>query len=86
MCIIFMVKVNEVECKWYVVDVEGKILGCLVSEVVLILCGKYKLIFILYVDIGDYVIFINVLKIELIGKKLIDKIYYCYSMYLGGLK
>lgn len=78
MCIIFMVNVSIIECKWLVVDVVGKILGCFFIEVVFIFCGKYKLIYILYVDIGDYVIIINVEKIELIGKKLIDKIYYCY--------
>lgn len=43
MCIIYMVKFGEVECKWYVIDVIGVFLGCLFSEVVLIFCGKNKL-------------------------------------------
>lgn len=81
-----MVKVGEVECKWYVVDVIDVFLGCLLVVVVFVLCGKNKLIFILYVDIGDFVIVINVDKVKLIGKKVIDKIYYCYLMYFGGLK
>lgn len=55
-------------------------------DVIIVLCGKNKLIFIFYLDIGDFVIVINVDKVKLIGKKVIDKIYYCYSNYLGGLK
>lgn len=53
---IFVVKLEIVKCDWYIVDVEGKIFGCLVSEIVFCLCGKYKVEYIFYVDIGDYII------------------------------
>lgn len=83
---IFIVKNEIVQCDWYFVDVEGKILGCFVIELVCCLCGKYKLVYILYVDIGDYLVVINVEKIVVIGKKLQDKMYYCFIGYIGNLK
>lgn len=83
---IFVVKLEIVKCDWYVVDVEGKIFGCLVSEIVFCLCGKYKVEYILYVDIGDYIIVVNVEKVIVIGNKVKNKMYYCYFEFLGGLK
>lgn len=80
------VNLNNTECKRHATDVEGKISGCSVSEAVLTSCGKYKLIHILYADIGDYATSTNVLKTESIGKKSIDKTHHCYSTYLGGSK
>lgn len=85
-CIIYMVKLGEIDCKWYVVDVIDVFLGCFLIVVVLILCGKNKFIFIFNVDIGDNVIVINVSKVVLIGKKVEWKIYYYYIVYVGGLK
>ena len=38
----YMAKAQEVERKWYVVDVEGKVLGRAASEVAKILRGKHK--------------------------------------------
>lgn len=52
------------------VDVIDKILGCLVFEIVLCFCGKYKLEYIFYVDIGDYIVVINVEKVVVIGCKV----------------
>lgn len=83
---IFIVKLEIVKCDWYVVDVIGKILGCLVIELVCCLCGKYKVEYILYVDIGDYIIVLNVDKVVVIGNKCIDKVYYYYIGYIGGIK
>lgn len=72
-------------CEWYVIDVMDKVFGCVVSEVVCCLCGKYKFEFILYVDIGDFIIIINVSKLKVMGNKMLDKKYYCYLGYLGGI-
>lgn len=83
---IYFVKLVEVENKWIVIDVEGVVVGCLVFFIVMCFCGKYCLDFILYVDIGDYVVVINVEKVVFIGNKCDDKCYYCYIGYLGGIK
>jgi large subunit ribosomal protein L13 len=71
---------------WYLVDAEGQVLGRLASEIARRLRGKHKPVFTPYVDTGDFVIVINAEKISLTGKKLMDKIYYNYSGYPGGLR
>jgi len=82
----FMVKEQEIERKWYVVDAAGKTLGRLAAEVARILRGKHKPIFTPHVDTGDHVIVINAEKVVLTGKKLRQKIWYRHSGYPGGLK
>ena len=71
----FMAKAAEVEKKWYVVDVQGKVLGRAASEVAKILRGKHKPQYTPHVDTGDYVIVLNADKIVLTGKKLDQKYY-----------
>ena len=82
----YAAKPQEVERKWYVVDAEGQTLGRLASQVAAILKGKHKPIYTPHVDTGDHVIVINAEKIQLTGKKLLNKRYYRYSGYPGGLK
>lgn len=60
---IFFVILVDIDKKWIIIDVEGVVLGCLVLIVVMCLCGKYKVFFILYMDCGDNVIIINVEKV-----------------------
>lgn len=72
--------------KWYVIDVEGQCLGRLVIVIVMIIRGKNKLIYIFYMDIGDFVIVVNVEKVIVIGKKSSQKFYCCYLGRLGGMK
>jgi len=71
---------------WLIVDAKGKVLGRLASQVASVLRGKHKPIFTPHVDTGDFVIVINADKIQLTGKKLLDKKYYWHSGYHGGIK
>ncbi len=82
----FMANAANVERKWFVVDVEGKVLGRAASEVAKILRGKHKPEFTPHVDTGDFVIVLNADKIVLTGKKLDNKMYRHHSGYIGGLK
>ena len=82
----FMASPSNIERKWYVVDVEGKTLGRLASEVAKVLRGKNKPTFTPHIDTGDYVIVVNAAKIAVTGKKLDQKIYYHHSDYVGGMK
>ncbi|NLX65122.1 MAG: 50S ribosomal protein L13 [Clostridiaceae bacterium] len=82
----FMAKTQEVDRKWYVIDVEGKVLGRAASEVAKILCGKNKPIYTPHVDTGDYVIVINADKVVLTGKKLDQKMYRRHTGWIGHLK
>lgn len=80
----FMANSGNITRKWYVVDAEGKTLGCLAAGVAEILRGKNKVTFTPHVDTGDYVIVINADKVVLTGKKEQTKVYFHYTGYVGG--
>jgi len=82
----FMANATNVEKKWFVVDVKGKVLGRAASEVAKILRGKHKPEFTPHVDTGDYVIVINADKVVVTGHKFDKKVYRHHSGYIGGLK
>jgi large subunit ribosomal protein L13 len=82
----FMPKAQEVDRKWYVVDVEGKVLGRAASEVAKILSGKNKPIYTPFVDTGDFVIVLNADKVVLTGKKLDKKVYRHHTGWIGHLR
>lgn len=82
----FVPKKDEVEKKWWVINAEGKILGRLASEIVVLLRGKRKPNFVNFLDCGDFVVVINAEKVKITGKKAEQKKYYSHSGYPGGLK
>ncbi len=82
----FMVKKEEVNRKWYVIDAAGKTLGKVAVLAATILNGKHKPEYTPHVDCGDCVIVINASQVVLTGKKLDQKYYYRHSGYVGGLK
>ena len=82
----YMASPAAIERKWYVVDATGYTLGRLASAVAKVLRGKNKAIFTPHIDTGDYVIVVNADKIKVTGKKLVQKIYYRHSDYVGGMK
>ncbi len=72
--------------KTHTIDVSGKVLGRIATEVVLILRGKNKPTFTPYLDEGDNVIIKNVDKMKFTGKKLDKKVYKHHTGYIGHLK
>ena len=82
----YLAKPLEVERNWFVVDVEGLVLGRAASQIASILRGKHKPTFTPNVDTGDFVIVVNADKIVLTGKKLDQKMLRHHSFYPGGLK
>lgn len=82
----YLAKPNEVQRKWYVIDIEGKALGRAASQVASILRGKNKPTYTPNVDTGDFVIVLNSQKVLLTGKKLDQKMLRHHSLYPGGLK
>jgi large subunit ribosomal protein L13 len=79
-------KKTDVESKWYVVDLDGKVLGRVSAKIASILKGKTKPQYTPHNDVGDYIIAINASKIKLTGRKLEDKMYYRHTGYMGHLK
>lgn len=79
-------KLADVQRDWYVVDLEGQVLGRAASQIASVLRGKNKPTFTPHVDTGDFVVAINAGKIRLTGNKLSTKKYYHHTGYVGGIK
>ena len=82
----FMLRKEDVEHNWYVIDAEGKTLGKVATLAASVLRGKNKPTFTPHVDCGDNIIIINAEKVVLTGDKLNQKMYYNHSGYPGGLR
>ena len=72
--------------KWWVVDVEGMILGRCASKIAKVLRGKYKTNYTPHADCGDYVIVINSEKITMTGKKMENREIFAHTGFPGGQK
>ena len=81
-----LVRKEDVQRKWYVLDAADKPLGRTAVIAANLLRGKLKPDFTPNVDCGDYVIIVNVEKAVLTGRKLEQKYYRHHSGYVGGLK
>jgi large subunit ribosomal protein L13 len=81
-----VLKGSNVDRKWHLVDLKGKTLGRICTEIATILMGKDKPTFSYHRDDGDYVVAINSSEIVTTGKKLKDKIYYRHTAWSGHLK
>jgi large subunit ribosomal protein L13 len=82
----YSAKAEDVERKWWLVDLEGKTVGRAASEIATRLRGKHKPIYTPHVDTGDFVVCINADKVVFTGNKERDKMYRKHSGYPGGLK
>ena len=82
----YSVKASDIKRKWWVIDVNGKTLGRVATEIAVLLQGKNKPIYSPNMDTGDFVVVINAAKVHVTGKKVKDKIYYRHTNYPGGLK
>ena len=82
----FMLRKEDVEHKWYVIDAENQILGKVAEKAAYVLKGKHKPTYTPHVACGDNVIIINAEKVRLTGDKLDKKVYYNHSGYPGGLR
>jgi len=77
---------KEIKRDWLEIDVSNKVLGRVAPKIAFFLQGKHKVNYVPYLDMGDYVVVINLKKIKVTGDKLEKKIYTRYSGYPGGLK
>jgi large subunit ribosomal protein L13 len=82
----FIPKIDPDNRKWWIVDLDGVVLGRAAVKVATILTGKNKPIFTPHLDTGDHVIIVNAQNVLLTGKnKPVQLKYYRYSGYPGGL-
>ncbi len=79
-------KISDIKREWHLIDVKGKVLGRISTEIVGLLMGKGKPYFVRNLDCGDFVVLINAGGVSVSGNKEEKKKYYRYSGYPGGLK
>jgi large subunit ribosomal protein L13 len=77
---------KDIKRDWHLFDAKDKILGRMATEVAVLLMGKHKATYANHIDSGDYVVVINAGKINLTGKKALQKRYFGHSGYPGGFK
>lgn len=82
----YMLKKEEINPDWILLDAAGKTLGRLATEIAKILRGKHKPTFTSHIDSGDGVIVINAEKVAVTGSKAAQKLYRYYTGYMGGLR
>jgi large subunit ribosomal protein L13 len=81
-----VLKGNQVERSWKLIDLKDQTLGRICTQIATILMGKDKVTFSYHRDDGDYVVAINAADIKVTGSKLKEKIYYHHTHWAGGLK
>jgi len=83
----FVPKVDPDRRKWWVIDMDGAVLGRSATKVATILRGKHKPIFTPHLDTGDHVVVVNARNMRITGaRKPQQMAYYRYSGYPGGLR
>ncbi|MBP9718128.1 50S ribosomal protein L13 [Candidatus Gracilibacteria bacterium] len=78
--------IDEKKQQWYLVDVKGKTLGIIATEIANMLRGKQKPLFTPQLDCGDYIVVINARHVRLAGNKDDQKMYQWHSGFPGGFK
>ena len=74
------------EQKWHFIDVEGKTLGRVSTEIAKLLMGKNKADYLPNQLCGDVVVVTNAEKIIVTGNKLEDKMYFWHTSFPRGLR
>ena len=77
---------EQVKHDWFVVDVAGKTLGRISSEIAHRLRGKHKPEYTPHVDTGDSIVVVNADKVTVSGNKDEGKLYQHHTGYPGGIK
>jgi large subunit ribosomal protein L13 len=77
---------KDIKREWHLIDVKGKTLGRISTEIARILMGKNKPYFVRNLDCGDYAVVVNAKEVKVSGNKEDQKNYYRHSGFPGGFK
>jgi large subunit ribosomal protein L13 len=77
---------TQVTRAWFEIDAASLPMGRVATKIANLLRGKHKRDFTPHMDMGDFVVALNVDKMKFTGRKIDQKVYYHHSGYLGGLK
>ncbi len=79
-------KPGQVADNWRVIDATGQTLGRVARDIAVALQGKDKPTYTPHVMTGDHVVVLNAAKVRVTGRKLLQKMYYRHSGYVGNLR
>jgi large subunit ribosomal protein L13 len=79
-------KPGDVADNWRVIDATGRPLGRIARDVAVALQGKDKPTYSPHVLTGDHVVVLNASRVMTTGRKLLQKMYYRHSGYVGNLR
>ena len=82
----YFAKTGDLPDNWRVIDATGISLGRLARQVTIALQGKDRPTYTPHVISGDHVVVINADKVRITGRKLMQKMYYRHSGYVGNPK
>ena len=82
----YFAKTGEIPDRWRVIDATGQSLGRLARNISMALQGKDRPTYAAHVLTGDQVVVLNAAKVRVTGHKLLQKIYYRHSGYVGNMK
>jgi len=82
----FSAKPHETERSWWIVDLDGKTVGRVATQIASVLRGKHKPTYTPHMDEGDFVIVVNAEKVVFTGRKTQQKTYWRHSGFPGGIK
>lgn len=77
---------KSIKRAWHLIDLDGKTLGRISTQIALFLMGKTKTSYTPHIDNGDYVVAINAAKVKVTGKKTTDKIYRHHTGFPSGFR
>jgi large subunit ribosomal protein L13 len=80
----FLLKKQDVERKWWLIDADGVVLGRMATKIARILMGKNRPTYTPGVDCGDYVVVVNAEKVRVTGSKAEHREYDYFTHYPGG--
>ena len=72
--------------KWYLVNLDGEVLGRAASKIAKVLRGKYKTNYTPHADCGDYIVIINADKFKMTGNKMNNREIFSHTGFPGGQK
>lgn len=81
----YMQRKEDVIRAWHLVDVKGKVLGRISTEIAVKLIGKQKPTYTPHTDAGDFVVVINAREVAVTRGKEAKKMYRQHSGFPGGL-
>ena len=76
----------QAQREWYVIDLDGVVLGRAATKIANVLRGKHKPNYTPNTDCGDFVIVLNAGRVKLTGNKLKQKMYRYHTGYIGHLR